>query len=65
MLKCCQLITNLVRKQSVTVEGRTLTIAVQWCLTALNGGRSDIDVLVALDALLRKNLNLQVNKLFF
>ncbi|RZC35907.1 HEAT repeat-containing protein 6 [Asbolus verrucosus] len=55
VLKCCQLITNLITRQSVLIEGRTLTVAVQWCLQALKEQNSDADILIALDALLRTN----------
>jgi hypothetical protein len=55
VVKCCYLITSLVTRQSVVIDGRTLTVAVLWCLQALQGKNTDADILVALDALLRAN----------
>ncbi|XP_044253365.1 HEAT repeat-containing protein 6 [Tribolium madens] len=55
VLKCCQLITNLITRQKVVIDGRTLTVAVVWCLQALKDQDWIADLLVALDALLRAN----------
>lgn len=53
--KCCHLITNLVNCQQLIIEGRTLTIIVEWCLQALKHSNNvvAIDVLLPLAALIR------------
>lgn len=55
--KGCHLINNLVEKQDVRVEGRTLTVAIQWCIQALKQCPSvaSPDVLSALGVLIRGN----------
>ncbi|XP_026275692.1 HEAT repeat-containing protein 6 [Frankliniella occidentalis] len=55
--KGCHLINNLVEKQEVRVEGRTLTVAIQWCIQALKQCPSvaSQDVLAALGVLIRGN----------
>nr|CAD7428030.1 unnamed protein product [Timema monikensis] len=55
--KCCQLISNLILKQSVKVESRTLYLAVQWSCQALRNCAdiAVLDILLALEALLRGN----------
>ncbi|KAK9885381.1 hypothetical protein WA026_010880 [Henosepilachna vigintioctopunctata] len=57
--KCCRLITNLITLQKIIVEGRTLNIAIQWCLKILSNVKKkeslNLDVLIALDSLLRHN----------
>ncbi|XP_034231344.1 HEAT repeat-containing protein 6 isoform X2 [Thrips palmi] len=55
--KGCHLINNLVEKQDVRVEGRTLTVAIQWCIQALKQCPSvaSQDVLAALGVLIRGN----------
>lgn len=55
--KGCHLINNLVEKQDVRVEGRTLTVAIQWCIQALKQCSSvaSQDVLAALSVLIRGN----------
>ncbi|KAF2895184.1 hypothetical protein ILUMI_10984 [Ignelater luminosus] len=55
--KCCQLIINLINRQHVQIEGQTLTLAVQWCLQVvkLAHGMVTVEILWALDALLRSN----------
>ncbi|KAJ8953878.1 hypothetical protein NQ318_019118 [Aromia moschata] len=57
--KCSQLLWNLVNRQNIVVEGRTLTISVQWCLNGLkiNDKAVVLDILLALDSLLRSNTN--------
>lgn len=57
--KCSRILKNLINNQHINVEGRTLTIAVKWCLKALQVNSSEIfvDILQALDALLRKKSN--------
>ena len=55
--KGCQLISNLINKQHVKVEGKTLTLAVSWCTQSLKhcGDIAVLDILQALEALLRGN----------
>ncbi|XP_050301710.1 HEAT repeat-containing protein 6 [Anthonomus grandis grandis] len=55
--KFAQLTAILIKTQNVVVEGRTLILAVQWCLQALKCSEVKIvlDVLNALEALLRNN----------
>lgn len=55
--KCCRLITNLINRQHVQIEGQTLMIAVQWCLQSAKQVQDSatVEVLVALDALLRSS----------
>lgn len=55
--KCCQLITNLINRQHIQIEGQTLTLAVQWCLQAIKlaHGIVTVEILYALDALVRSN----------
>nr|CAD7394973.1 unnamed protein product [Timema cristinae] len=55
--KCCQLVSNLILKQSVKVEGQTLYLAVQWSCQALRNCAdiAVLDILLALEALLRGN----------
>lgn len=55
--KCCHLISNLVNCQHLVIEGRTLTLTVEWCLQSLkqSNGVVATDVLVTLDALIRSN----------
>lgn len=50
---------NLINNQHINVEGRTLTIAIQWCLKGLEVSDSEVhvDILQALEALLRNNTN--------
>ncbi|KAJ8927250.1 hypothetical protein NQ314_020301 [Rhamnusium bicolor] len=57
--KCSQLLWNLVSRQNIVVEGRTLTVSVQWCLNGLKIKDKTVilDILQALDALLRSNVN--------
>nr|CAH7726599.1 unnamed protein product [Callosobruchus chinensis] len=59
--KYSQLLWNLVRQQNLLVEGKTLTLAIQWCLSGLYTKDKNviIDVLQALDAILRSNINKQ------
>lgn len=47
---------NLINNQHINVEGRTLTIAIQWCVKGLQVSDSEVhvDILQALEALLRK-----------
>lgn len=56
------MIIRLVRKQSLRLEGRTLMLAIEWCLSALNYGTTDdtwmvpyARVLQAIDAVVRGN----------
>nr|CAD7407400.1 unnamed protein product [Timema poppensis] len=55
--KCCQLISNLILKQSVKVEGQTLHLAVKWSCQALRNCAdiAVLDILLALETLLRGN----------
>lgn len=55
--KCCHLITNLVNRQHISIEGKTFSLVVQWCLQSLNrsSGAVAIDLLVTLDVLVRNN----------
>lgn len=55
--KGCQLISNLITKQHVKVEGKTLSIAIRWCSQSLKycGDVAILDILLALQALLRRN----------
>jgi hypothetical protein len=55
--KGCQLISNLVTRQHVKVEGKTLSIAIGWCTQSLKycGDIAILDILEALEALLRGN----------
>ncbi|KRT79059.1 HEAT domain-containing protein [Oryctes borbonicus] len=55
--KCCQLITNLVTHQHLQLEGKILKGTIEWCIQALKQGdtTAKIDVLVAIDSLLRIN----------
>lgn len=57
--KCSRIIKNLVNNQHINVEGRTLTIAIQWCLNGLqlNNPEVIVEILQALDGLLRKKTN--------
>lgn len=57
--KCSQLLYNLVHRQNVTVEGRTLTISVHWCVNGLRtrDDTATLDILQALEALLRNNVD--------
>lgn len=57
--KCSKIIKHLINSQHINVEGRTLTIAIQWCLKAFKANTGDvlIDILQALDALLRKKIH--------
>ncbi|CAH0563740.1 unnamed protein product [Brassicogethes aeneus] len=61
--KCSQLLSNLVNKQQVVVEGRTLTISVQWCLQCLRYKDSAVlvNVLQSLDALIRNSAKLDLH----
>nr|CAI5828887.1 unnamed protein product [Callosobruchus analis] len=60
--KYSQLLWNLVRQQNLLVEGKTLILAIQWCLSGLQTRDKNviIDVLQALDAILRSNIDKQV-----
>ncbi|XP_017785560.1 PREDICTED: HEAT repeat-containing protein 6 [Nicrophorus vespilloides] len=55
--KCSLLIRNLVMKQNVAVEGRTLTMIIAWLLDSLKeaGKEERINLLTTLDCLLRHN----------
>ncbi|KAG5900627.1 hypothetical protein JTB14_005905 [Gonioctena quinquepunctata] len=55
--KYSQLLWNLISRQNVPVEGRTLTVAVHWCLGGLKSKNKNVilDILQALEALLRNN----------
>jgi hypothetical protein len=55
--KGCQLISNLITKQHVKVEGKTLSIAIRWCTQSLKycGDAAILDILLALKALLHRN----------
>ncbi|KAJ9596933.1 hypothetical protein L9F63_012058 [Diploptera punctata] len=55
--KGCQLISNLISKQHVKVEGKTLSLAVGWCVQSLKhcADVAILDILYALEALLRGN----------
>lgn len=55
--KCCRLITNLVAGQKLIIEGRTLTLTVDWCLQALKQTHNDVDILLALHAILASGAN--------
>lgn len=55
--KCCRLITNLIDGQKLIIEGRTLTLTVDWCLQALKQTHIDVDVLLALHAILASEAN--------
>ncbi|CAH2014448.1 unnamed protein product [Acanthoscelides obtectus] len=59
--KYSQLLWNLIRQQNLSVEGKTLTLTVQWCLNGLQIKDKNIILVVlqALDALLRSNVNKQ------
>lgn len=51
--KCCRLLANLVAGQKLLIEGRTLTVTIDWCLQALKQASIDASaVLPALHALL-------------
>ncbi|CAG9812627.1 unnamed protein product [Phaedon cochleariae] len=61
--KCSQLLCNLVNRQNIPIEGRTLTVAINWCMNGLRTKNQSVllDVLKALEALLRINVkNLRV-----
>lgn len=55
--KACQLISNLIMRQDVKVEGRPLSAAVRWCVQCLKccGDAAILDILLALETLLRGN----------
>ncbi|KAI4455964.1 malaria antigen-related [Holotrichia oblita] len=54
--KCCQLITDLVTHQRIQIEGKILKGTIEWCIHALKQGDNNlVDVLIAIDALLRIN----------
>jgi hypothetical protein len=55
--KACQLISNLITRQHVKVEGKPLSAAVRWCLQCLKycGDAAILDILLALETLLRGN----------
>ncbi|KAI4455968.1 malaria antigen-related [Holotrichia oblita] len=54
--KCCQLITDLVTHQRIEIEGKILKGTIEWCIHALKQGDNNlVDVLIAIDALLRIN----------
>lgn len=57
--KCSRIVKNLINNQHINVEGRTLTIALQWCLNGLkiNNPEVTVDILQAIDALIRKKTN--------
>ncbi|XP_069701845.1 HEAT repeat-containing protein 6 isoform X3 [Periplaneta americana] len=57
--KGCQLISNLIAKQHVKVEGKTLSDAISWCIQSLKCCReiAVLDILQALESLLRGNAN--------
>nr|XP_023019529.1 HEAT repeat-containing protein 6 [Leptinotarsa decemlineata] len=54
--KCSKLLWNL-SQQNINVEGRTLMVAIQWCLSCLRNENKDIffNILQAMEALLRNN----------
>ncbi|VEN58079.1 unnamed protein product [Callosobruchus maculatus] len=60
--KYSQLLWNLVRHQNLLIEGKTLTLAIQWCLSGLQTRDKNVilDVLQALDTILRSNINKQI-----
>jgi hypothetical protein len=55
--KACQLISNLITRQHVKVEGKPLSAAVRWCIQCLKycGDAAIVDILLALEALLHGN----------
>lgn len=55
--KACQLISNLITRQHVKVEGEPLSAAITWCTQCLkySGDAAILDILLALEALLRGN----------
>ncbi|CAG9863491.1 unnamed protein product [Phyllotreta striolata] len=58
--KCSQFLWNLVKRQSVPVEGKSLVVAINWCLDSTLKSKDKIvvlEVLQALDALLRINID--------
>ncbi|CAG9838730.1 unnamed protein product [Diabrotica balteata] len=63
--KCSQLLWNLVNRQNVPIEGRTLTVAINWCLNSFKIRNKNVilDILQALDALLRTNVDYVVQLL--
>ncbi|XP_047003089.1 HEAT repeat-containing protein 6 [Schistocerca americana] len=58
--KGCQLFSNLILKQKVKVEGKTLLLAINWCLEAVKycSDIAILDILGALEVLLYGNGNL-------
>lgn len=58
--KSCQLITNLINRHRIKIEGKTLNLAIQWCFKAFKEADKavTIDVLITLDALIRSNTNI-------
>lgn len=55
--KSCQLILNLVSRQHVKLEGKSLPLAIIWCTQSLKycGDIATLDILAALECLLRGN----------
>jgi len=55
--KGCQLISNLVARQYVTLEGKSLSTAIAWCTQSLKrcGDIAILDILAAVESLLRGN----------
>ncbi|XP_057658257.1 HEAT repeat-containing protein 6 isoform X1 [Diorhabda carinulata] len=57
--KCGKLLWNIVHLQNIPIEGTTLTLAINWCLGALNSRNKNVILIVlqALNALLRTNVD--------
>lgn len=55
VIKCCKLISNLINRQHVEIEGKTFSVALQWCLQALRTVDNVFDVMVTIESLLRTN----------
>jgi len=55
--KGCQLISNLVSRQHVTLEGKSLSTAIAWCMESLEqcSEIAILDILAAIESLLRGN----------
>lgn len=55
--KGCQLISNLVSRQHVPLEGKSLSTAIAWCTQSLKhcGDIAILDILAAIESLLRGN----------
>ncbi|XP_060523367.1 HEAT repeat-containing protein 6 [Cylas formicarius] len=53
--KCCKFVVNVIKLQNVNIEGRTLTVSVQWGLRALRANDGEVagDILAALESLAR------------